>query len=142
MPKPKECPKCKSEEVTNAFDTLELFGENKIDYKKWFCANCDYNFGDDEAVPWFNGLDFSKMTLGQIADVVFADWSDIDPYALQYLEAMMNLNNINDRYGSDDAVSVISYFLSNAKKWQGATARKVKTHLNNLVDDYNKSRKS
>lgn len=143
MSTPKECPKCKSEDIDNVFELSDLFGisEEYKDYKKWFCQNCTYNFGDDEVVPWYNGQDFSKMKLSQIADIIIDDWSDITPYARPYIEAMANIDDINDSYGSDDATSVISYFLSNAQKWRGATAKKIKTHLKKLVDDYYKNKK-
>lgn len=140
MSTPERCPKCNETDcITNITDLFGLFGQPNEMGKQWSCDSCEYLFDDDEAARWYDDCDFSEMKLSQIADVVFADWKDISPYALPYVEAMMNLNSINDTYGSDDASSVISYFLVNAKKWQGETARRVKAHLNALVRDYYKS---
>ncbi len=133
----RKCPKCKatSDEISNTQNMGNALGLNPADYKKWICGKCSYLFNDDEAVleSWYNDADFSKMKLSQIADIIMDDWRDINPYALTYVEAMMNLNDINDRYGQDDATSVVSYFLSNAKKWQGSLAREVKKHLRELL---------
>lgn len=140
MPTPEKCPKCKAtDDIDNISDLYNLFGEANDIGKEWHCNGCDYMFNDDEVVPWYSGRDFSKMKLSQIADVIFSDWSDITPYARPYIEAMMNLKTINDTYGSDDAAGIVSYFLTNAKKWQGETARKVKAHLRKIVDDYYKT---
>ena len=53
--------------------------------------------------------------------------------ALPYAEAMMNLNNKNDKYGQNDAKIIISYFLSNAKQWQGKVAREIKNIWKNVI---------
>ncbi len=137
MAKPKECPKCRatSDEINNTEEMARLLGINE-DHKKWLCTRCGYGFDDDEAVTesWYYNADLSQMKLSQIADVVIDNWKSVSPNALPYLKAMMNLNDISDRYGQDDAISIISYFLSNAPKWQGSVARKVKKYLRELVN--------
>lgn len=138
MPKPKECPKCKagSEEINNAEDMCNMFGLDPVDYKKWARSECGYLFDNDEAVleSWYSNSDFSKMKLSQIAAVIIDDWKDnISPNAWPYVEALMNLDGINDSYGQDDAKNVISFFLSNAREWQGVIARKIKKHLQKLL---------
>ena len=146
MSQPKKCPKCGAEgegNIMNVFDFAEMFGTNDRLEKEWFCPKCSYNFDDDEAEFWYDNCDFSKMKLSQIADVIMDDWSDnITSYAWPYVEAMMNLKDINDTYGNDNAAGVVSYFLANAKGWQGETAKKVKAYLKKLVEDYYKSQNS
>jgi len=71
--------------------------------------------------------------LYEIAQDVLEDWKN--PYfgAQPYINAMLSLNHINDKYGFDDARSIVRYFLSNASSWRGATARKVKAELRRML---------
>lgn len=138
MPKPKECPKCKaaSDEINNTEDMSNAFGLNPADYKKWMCGRCSYFFNDEEAelTSWHQGRDYSKMTPFQISDVIYEDWgSKISPRALPYLEAMANLDNLNEMYGADSASDVITYFLANSEEWKGETARAVKKALEKML---------
>ena len=68
-----------------------------------------------------------------IAREIRADWKN--PYfgAVPYLEAMMDLWTINDRYGADSAKSIVLYFLSNASTWRGPVAKRVKAELKTLA---------
>jgi len=62
-------------------------------------------------------------------------------YAAQpYLSAMFYLADMDDMYGADGAVSVVSYFLSNATTWRGEKAKKIKAELKTMVDDHRRSR--
>ena len=140
MSEPKRCPKCgeSSDGISNAFDMCEMMGivrDGSI--KEWMCGKCSYFFNGDEAElgAWYDGKDFSKMALSQIADVIIDDWRDIPPAAWKYAEAMMNLDNINDKYGQDDAKSITGYFLANAQKWRGPAAREIKKHLRRLLEE-------
>jgi hypothetical protein len=70
----------------------------------------------------------------EIAAEVRKDWSGrINYAALPYLEAMENLNSINQNYFQDSARSVVLYFLSNATTWRGETARRIKKELKEMV---------
>lgn len=134
MSKPKECPKCKAgyDEINDAHEMSDALGLNSADVKKWMCSRCGHFFDDDEAVlgSWYDDADFSKMKLSQIADVIIDDWgSKLSPRAWPYVEAMMNLNSIDDRYGQDSAEGIVAYFLANAKQWHGLVAQKVKQCL-------------
>lgn len=56
------------------------------------------------------------------------------PYfgAVPYLDAMGSLNTINDKYGWDDARSIIAYFLGNAQTFRGEDAKRLKAELKAL----------
>ena len=70
--------------------------------------------------------------INTIAREISRDWPT--PYfgAVPYLEAMHSLDSIKDKYGYDDAKSIVLYFLSNATTWRGDVARRVKTELKAL----------
>ena len=67
--------------------------------------------------------------LYEIAREIRADWKK--PYfgAVPYIEALGDLNSIDDMYGADTAKYVVIYFLGNANTWRGETARRVKAEL-------------
>lgn len=68
----------------------------------------------------------------EIALDIKRDWAK--PYfgAKPYLDAMLSLNSINDKYGLDSAKSIVAYFLANASSWRGDTARRIKAELKQL----------
>ena len=144
MKKPKKCPKCGAlcDEINNTEDMSNAFGLNPSDYKKWMCSRCSYLFDDDEAEleAWYDGKDFSKMTLSQISDVIFSDWRDMSPKAFPYADAMRDLDSMEDMYGSDPASSVVAYFLTNAEDWKTETAKKINEVLQKMLTDYENTR--
>jgi hypothetical protein len=81
-------------------------------------------------------------TISAIATLIHQDWSKqgkgVNYAAKPYLEAMLDLNTINDKYGFDSGASVVAYFLGNATSWKGETAKSVKKHLNSLLKEYYK----
>jgi hypothetical protein len=68
-----------------------------------------------------------------IAEEIKANWLNLSPHALPYVEAMAQLNTIKDQYYADTAYGVVSYFLANAGGWRGDTARKIKAELKSLI---------
>lgn len=70
--------------------------------------------------------------LSVIAAEIRLNWTK--PYfgAVPYLEAMEQLNSVNDSYGCDPASQIIAYFLCNATTWRGETARRIKAELKSL----------
>ena len=74
--------------------------------------------------------DYSELSISDIASIVYDDWKKVDRYAAPYLDAMLDLENITDRYFMDSGVSVVAYFLSNARTWKGSVAKDVKKELN------------
>lgn len=57
------------------------------------------------------------------------------PYfgAVPYIDAMLQLESIDDMYGCDTAESIVLYFLSNATTWKGEKAREIKKELKDLT---------
>lgn len=82
-------------------------------------------------------LDYSKMTLAQIATVIRKDWSGqpkgINYAAKPYLDAMSTLQTVNDIYIAEPGYLIVAYFLSNAGTWKGEIARAVKKELNKRI---------
>lgn len=71
--------------------------------------------------------------LHEIAREIRTDWKPVDYAAKPYLEAMSNLEDMNDKYGEDSARSLVNYFLVNAGKWKGDVAKRVKAELRFMV---------
>lgn len=71
--------------------------------------------------------------LYQYAAEIKQDWKKVSPYAEPYLDAMYELESINDSYYLDSARSVVLYFLSNATGWRGDTARRIKSELKAML---------
>jgi len=71
----------------------------------------------------------TTRSLSTIAKDIRTDWKK--PYfgAVPYLDAMRDLNDINDKYGFDSARSIVQYFLANAGTWRGDTAKRIKAEL-------------
>jgi hypothetical protein len=72
-------------------------------------------------------------SINTIAYEIIRDWKKVYFGAVPYLQAMTQLDNIDDMYGADDARSVVLYFLSNATTWRGDVARRIKKELNNML---------
>lgn len=78
----------------------------------------------------------ARRPLHLIAAEIQADlsWSPIARYhARPYLEAMHQLNSIEDKYYLDSAKSIVRYFLANASTWRGETARRIKLELKGML---------
>ena len=72
--------------------------------------------------------------LSVIMKEVKAEWKK--PYfgAVPYIEALSELNSSKDKYGMDDARSLVLYFLANSQTWRGDTARRIKAELKQMAD--------
>ena len=68
-----------------------------------------------------------------IARDITEAWPKINYAAKPYLEAMRDLSSINDKYGYDDARSIVLYFLSNAASFRGDNAKTLKLELKSIV---------
>lgn len=74
-----------------------------------------------------------NRSISSIAYDIKRAWAK--PYfgAKPYLDAMTQLNNINDKYFHDDAKSVIMYFLANASTFRGNDAKVLKAELKAIL---------
>lgn len=73
--------------------------------------------------------------LNKIAADILKEWGPSPPtgyrlFAMPYVEAMLELRQIHDYYGLDDAEDIILRFLTNVALWRGETARSIKAELN------------
>jgi hypothetical protein len=74
-----------------------------------------------------------EPSLSQIADIIEADWKK--PYfgAIPYIQAMKELETIEDKYFEDDARDIVTRFLVNADRWRGPVAKKIKEQLRKML---------
>lgn len=73
------------------------------------------------------------MKIYEIAKIIKEDWKNINYAAKPYLEAMFALKDLSSVYCSDDASSIILYFLSNATSWRGDKAKEIKKLLRDMI---------
>jgi hypothetical protein len=71
--------------------------------------------------------------LSTIAREIRSTWPKVYFGAVPYLQAMAQLDTVNDKYGLDDARSIVNYFLANAGTWRGDDARRIKAELKAMV---------
>jgi hypothetical protein len=82
--------------------------------------------------------------LYEIAEEVVMDWRETGAkpfmrYTLPYVEAMLQMNKVSDRYGAEDGEMIVLYFLNNAQPWRGEKARAIKAELNELLAAFRKT---
>lgn len=68
-----------------------------------------------------------------IARDIKANWPTLSPHAKPYLDAMLELNSMEEHYYADDASTVVLYFLSNASGWRGPDAKRIKAELKAML---------
>jgi len=71
--------------------------------------------------------------LSEIARDIRRHWGQVNYAAKPYLDAMMSLNQIGDKYGHDDGKSIVLYFLGNARSFTGDEAKKLKAELKTIA---------
>ena len=74
-----------------------------------------------------------RVTVSEIAYAIAKDWKNVSPYAVDYLNAMKEINDIEGNYIHDSAKSVVLYFLANAGSYRGESARSYKSILKAMV---------
>ena len=77
-------------------------------------------------------MTIEKRSIRAIALDIRKDWVKVNYAAKPYLDAMLELDSINDKYYEDSAKSVVHYFLSNASSFRGERAKALKTELKAL----------
>jgi hypothetical protein len=81
--------------------------------------------------------------LNQLAAAILVDWKQSPSsgsyrrFALPYVEAMLTMNNCEDRYGLEWGDMIVARALNALHQWRGETARKVKAELNEHLKVYN-----
>ena len=73
-----------------------------------------------------------KRPIYEIAADIERNWAKVNYAARPYLDAMKGIDSINDMYYADTAKSVVLYFLSNARSFTGAEAKRLKAELKAL----------
>ena len=74
-------------------------------------------------------MTIQTRSLSAIALDIKNDWQKVNYAAVPYLDAMMELESINDKYYQDSAHSVVAYFLANASSYRGEKAKQLKSEL-------------
>ena len=108
------------------------------------CKNC--NRTDSEAdsadvvcqycaapMPYSEASASEARPISAIACDIASAWKRVNFAARPYLNAMMYLRRISDRFGDDSARSVIAYFLGNASSFRGEDAKRLKLELKALL---------
>lgn len=70
--------------------------------------------------------------INEIAADIRKEWKNVNFAAKPYLDAMMMLRTIDDKFLNDDASSIILYFLSNVSGFRGGKAKVLKQELKDL----------
>ena len=73
------------------------------------------------------------QSISTIAREISREWKNVNYAAKPYLDTMISLDKITDKYYSDSASSVVAYFLSNAGAWRGPKAKEIKLELNRMI---------
>jgi hypothetical protein len=76
-----------------------------------------------------------SRSLNTISHEILSNWKK--PYfgAVPYLNAMRELNSINDNFYDDSARSVVMYFLANASTFRGIEAKRIKLELKSMLNN-------
>jgi hypothetical protein len=74
-------------------------------------------------------MTIQTRSLSAIAHDIKNDWQKVNYAAVPYLDAMLELESINDNYYHDTAHSVVAYFLANASSYRGEKAKHLKSEL-------------
>ena len=77
-------------------------------------------------------MTIENRSIRSIALDIRKEWAKVNYAAKPYLDAMLELNSINDKYYNDSAKSVVLYFLSNAASFRGERAKALKAELKAL----------
>lgn len=67
--------------------------------------------------------------LSNIAHDIRRDWKKVNYAAVPYLNAMLQMDRVTDKYIYDDGKSIVRYFLANAGTWRGPVAKVIKAEL-------------
>lgn len=71
--------------------------------------------------------------ISEIASEIKMDWKKVNFAARPYLDAMLSIDTIQDKYYFEDARSIVTYFLCNASSWRGEKAKAIKAELKGML---------
>jgi hypothetical protein len=71
--------------------------------------------------------------LHEIARDIKRNWPKVNYAAQPYLDALHELESVDDMYYQDTAKYIVNYFLSNAGTWRGPEAKRIKDELKGMV---------
>lgn len=71
--------------------------------------------------------------ISEIAREIKTDWKNPFYGAVPYIDAMLEIEHIEDDYFQDSARGIVCYFLGNARTWKGETAKRIKAELNLML---------
>ena len=74
-------------------------------------------------------INIENLSISALSYICKRDWIKINYAAAPYLQAMHQLNEINDNYMHESGKSIVSYFLSNSGAWRGEIAKQIKSEL-------------
>jgi hypothetical protein len=72
-------------------------------------------------------------SLSMIAADIRRNWANVYFGAKPYLNAMRQLDTMQDARGYDSAKSIVLYFLGNATTWRGPEAKRIKAELKGML---------
>jgi hypothetical protein len=78
-------------------------------------------------------IDYSELSISEMARVIKGDWKKIYFGAVPYLDAMGTLNSVDDNYYLNSGKSIVLCFLANSNTWRGEIAREVKKELKKRI---------
>lgn len=81
-------------------------------------------------------------TIKDIAIEIACSGDKIPNSAKPYLDAMGDLNSLNDDYWLDSATRIVASFLCNAGQWKGETAHRIKAELNAMLKSHYKNKQA
>lgn len=74
-----------------------------------------------------------QRSIAVIAREIRKDWKKVYFGAVPYLDAMSQLDTVDEKFGYDNAKDIVRYFLANASGWRGEVARRVKAELKAML---------
>ena len=75
----------------------------------------------------------TTRSLREIAAEIDQDWKGTRWHAAPYLNAMSQLDSVNEKFFAESAQDIVLRFLVNASTWRGETARRIKKELKQMA---------
>lgn len=72
-------------------------------------------------------------SISTIAQEIKRTWAKPNFAAVPYLDAMAQLETVDDSYYADSGRTIVSYFLANAGTFRGDDAKRIKAELKEMV---------